>query len=226
MDHDAGIIIRSLMKSILACGLLICLPETVPALDGANTSYRASSLSHLDQKNIHRIYTEGDFEGVIAAIDSFTLSHKTHGHDDSVFIAKHLAVIYTANPLTREKGKNYMFRLLNLLPSAKIVDMFVSEEIDRIFEKVREEYVITQQSHGLDTPTLLESNQFAASKLSVKADPNPVPAAPPAPPPKKRIPPGLYWAAGGLTMVAISGTAILLMQPSKKTADKVYVLSQ
>ena len=40
--------------------------------------------------------------------------------------AKHLAVVYTANPQTREKGKYFMRRLPALLPTAKLVDMYVS----------------------------------------------------------------------------------------------------
>jgi hypothetical protein len=53
--------------------------------------------------------------------------------EDSIFIVKHLTVVYMANPATREKGKGYVFRLLELMPSVKIVDMFVSDEIDGIF---------------------------------------------------------------------------------------------
>jgi hypothetical protein len=127
-------------------GILLSLPGSTCAIE--SEAGQRSQAHPLNQKKIHQIYTEGDFEAVIAAIDSFTQVNKTFDHSDSVFIAKHLAVIYTANPATREKGKNYMFRLLNLLPSAKIVDMFVSDEIDHIFEKVREEYIVRQESLG------------------------------------------------------------------------------
>ena len=100
----------------------------------------------LDKDGIHAAYNEGDFEKVIARIEGFTRAHPAFPKDDSIFIAKHLAVVYTANPATREKGKHYMFRLLELLPSAKIVDMFVSDEIDRIFERVKEEYAVRQKA--------------------------------------------------------------------------------
>ena len=63
-------------------------------------------------------------------------------------IAKHLAGVYSAHPATREKGRYYMHRLLELVPSAKLVDMYVSEEIDRIFDKVREEFLARQRSFG------------------------------------------------------------------------------
>jgi len=46
-----------------------------------------------------------------------------------------------------------MFRLLELLPSAKLVDMFVSEEIDRIFDKVRDEFNVRNPPAFTDSGT-------------------------------------------------------------------------
>jgi hypothetical protein len=135
----------------------------------------------LDQGRIHHYYNEGDFDHVVAVIDSFTNSHKIYSHDDSIFIAKHLSVVYAANPATREKGKGYMYRLLDLMPSAKIVDMFVSDEIDRIFEKVREEYGVRDE---------MMSKQKPETKSSLKP---------------------VYWIAGGVAFAAISGTVIYYM---------------
>ena len=148
----------------LLAGLLPLQGNRARASDASKTNPAAG----LEQAKIHAIYSDGDFDEVVALIGAFTREHKTYPKDDSIFIAKHLAVIYTANPATREKGKNYMFRLLELLPSAKIVDMFVSEEIDRIFDKIREEFVVRERSLGRATPTKLESNQFAADKMSVE----------------------------------------------------------
>jgi hypothetical protein len=108
-----------------------------------------------DQRRIHNAYNEGNFETVIRDIESFQKSNKTYPVGDSIFIAKHLAVVFSANPDTREKGKYYMFRLLELLPSAKLVDMYVSDEIDRIFDKVREEYVTRQKGFGVDSAQTL-----------------------------------------------------------------------
>ena len=105
----------------------------------------------LDQNKIHALYNNGDFEPVISVLEDFMKRNKTYSHSDSLFIAKHLAVVFSANPATREKGKYYMFRLLELMPSAKIVDMFVSEEIDHIFEKVKEEFLVKQHAFGVDT---------------------------------------------------------------------------
>ena len=118
---------------------------------GARATYAGDPADTLDQRKIHDLYNAGDFEPVISVLETYLADHKTYSHSDSVFIAKHLAVVYSANPETREKGKYYMFRLLELLPSAKLVDMYVSEEVDRIFDKVREEFRARQHSFGVDT---------------------------------------------------------------------------
>lgn len=216
-----GMRIRPVFPVLL--GLMLCLPGRLRALD--SQAVPPSPETSLNQKRIHHVYAEGDFDGVIAAIDSFTQANKTFSHADSVFIAKHLAVIYTANPKTREKGKNYMFRLLNLLPSARIVDMFVSDEIDHIFEKVREEYVVRQASLGQDAPTNLESNRYAADKLGMNAAHGTAPDSEPAAMRKKGIPHSFYWVAGGVALAAVGGAAIYLLQP-EKPADRIYDLPE
>lgn len=105
------------------------------------TSLAASAAAkELNQIAIHYKYNDGDFPGVINDIEAFTKANKKYDRKDSVFIAKHLAVVYTANPDTRERGKYYMYQLLELVPSAELVDMYVSDEIDKIFAKVKDEY--------------------------------------------------------------------------------------
>jgi len=99
-----------------------------------------ASLANLDQGKIHSLYNEGQFEKVVAEINAFTGKNRTYSREDSIFIAKHFSVIYSANPSTREKGMYYMHQLLAKTPSADLVDMFVSSEIDRLFEKVQKEF--------------------------------------------------------------------------------------
>ena len=73
----------------------------------------AAAGKSLNQISVHYQYNDGDFPAVITAIDEFTRAHKTYSRADSIFIAKHLAVVYTANPDTREKGKYYMYQMLD-----------------------------------------------------------------------------------------------------------------
>ena len=193
------------------------------AKDSGKTSNPISTAATiLDQKKIHTLYFDGDFDKVIATIDTFTRANKTYSKSDSIFIAKHFSVIYSANPATLEKGKNYMFRLLSLVPSAKIVDMFVSVEIDHIFERVKEEYEIKQSASGEEPPTHLESSKYAVNKMTMNENAQPKPIANTVKD-KPKSSNTIYWVAGGVTVIAIAGTAAYFLQ-AKPAEDKVYGL--
>lgn len=189
----------------------------------------ATSPSLLDQKRIHRDYNEGNFESVIAEIETFQKTHATYPVSDSVFIAKHLAVVYSANPDTREKGKYYMFRLLEMLPSAKLVDMYVSDEIDRIFEKVREEYVTRQKGFGVDTSGALPQRAPVNDRKAETAPPPPAAAATATPVAATRPRTGeehshkTVWIASGVAAAAVGLAAVYFLASSGSAKeDKVY----
>jgi hypothetical protein len=185
--------------------------------------HRAASCatSPLDQKRIHAQYNEGDFDGVVTALEGFKKRNPTCSRADSLFIAKHLAVVYSANPDTREKGKYYMNVLLELLPSAKLVDMYVSDEIDRIFEKVREEFLTRQAAFGVDTARIdapqsaprNSRNQVTSTIPTAKAKPD------------EKSGSTLYWVAGGAA-VAAAGVAAYFLFSSEPPKDKIYRVPQ
>ncbi len=169
----------------------------------------------LDQKRIHDMYNEGDFDPVLEMLDQFQKQNPRYNHSDSIFIAKHLAVIYTANPATREKGKYYMMRLLELLPSAKLVDMFVSDEVDRIFEKMKEEYAVRARAFGRETEV--------AVPTSPKQDTLPARPGPEAPR-SSWVQPTL-WVVGGVALAAAGGLTYYMNSPDpKKSPPKEIVV--
>jgi hypothetical protein len=145
----------TVIRNLSFC-LLLFMGHSIFAADSNSAKHSRKWVmeEELNQKAIHGLYNNGDFEPVIEVLERFQQNHSTYSFSDSVFIAKHLAVVYTASPATREKGRYYMMRLLELVPSAKLVDMFVSDEIDRIFEKVREEFISRQHGFGLDSLTV------------------------------------------------------------------------
>ena len=201
-------------------------------LAGPAASEATSAASDpLDQKTIHEKYNDGDFESVITALEDFRKRNLVHSRADSIFIAKHLAVVYSANPLTREKGKYYMYQLLDLLPSAKLVDMYVSDEIDRIFDKVREEFMVRQKAFGVDTAAVNLPPRAATAEAQPQAKPaeKKAAAAPPPPAPEKKTervgksPNTKYWVAGGAAVVA-AGMATFFILSGGEPEDKVYVV--
>jgi hypothetical protein len=184
----------------------------------------AAPAAPIDQEAIHNTYNEGDFDAVIKLTEAFTKGNGGFTRSDSVFVFKHLAVVYTANPKTREKGKFYMYRLLEMLPSAELVDMYVSDEVDRIFDKVRKEFKMSQKNFGVDTALIsLPEKQSAARSPTAAATPAPEPAR--AAGEKKGANPVWFWAAGGAVIAGAGIATVLLMQSDDAPEGKTYVIS-
>lgn len=204
-----------------------------PAAAGANPKEPLSPAPRvLDKAGVHALYLHGDFKAVIAVIDSFTTGGKPYPRADSIFIAKHLASVYAANPATQELGREYMYTLLALLPVAMILDMYVNDEIDHIFGNVQKEYVERQQSSGKAQPSELESSRYAIDKLArtdADADaaaPEPLVQGDAAKPLHSKGPsPAFFWVAGGMTIAAVAGYYILQSQSEPKPQTTIIEVS-
>jgi hypothetical protein len=141
----------------------------------------APHASGLDQIKIHEAYNNGEFDTVVTQLESFLALHKNISHDDSIFVCKHLAVVYSVSPDTREKGRYFMYKLLELMPYAQLIDMYVSDEINRIFERVRAEFYVRQKA------------AVVSQRTSVSDSPPPVPAVPAEKPRPMPAPPRRDW---------------------------------
>jgi hypothetical protein len=94
----------------------------------------------VDTATVHRLYMEGDFDKAIALLEANLKDSGLYRHDDTVFIFKHLGVMYAAQYDTRERGTYFMHRLLQVEPTVKIMDMYASDMIYMIFKNIQEEY--------------------------------------------------------------------------------------
>ncbi|MBW8887629.1 MAG: hypothetical protein JF616_07715 [Fibrobacteres bacterium] len=99
----------------------------------------------LDSARVHTLYVEGEFDQAINVLEANLRDTRQYNHNDSVFIYKHLGVMYAASDATREKGRYYMHRLLLVEPTAKIMDMYASDMIYMIFKNIQEEYAETHE---------------------------------------------------------------------------------
>jgi hypothetical protein len=204
------------------------------ALTGLCASLWANPLRNkLDQAAIHSLYTEGEFEKVEAEIQAFQKKQASYSRSDSVFIQKHLSVVYAANPSTREKGKYHMYQLLALDPNAKLVDMIISEDIDRVFAKVKEEFetrlppksrqVVASATPATDTT----ARPSQPSDRSAIQAPNAVPTTNADSRKKisKQSGKGWWlWPLAGVGLVAAGTTAYFaLSEPTERVgADVIY----
>jgi hypothetical protein len=110
--------------------------------------------ANVDTIGIHKLYMDGEFEPAIAKLEGYLRSKDRLSHGDSVFIFKHLGVMYAATYETRERGKYYMHQLLMTEPTAKIMDMYASDMIYMIFKNIQDEFETNraQMNGGLDRP--------------------------------------------------------------------------
>lgn len=132
-------------------------PRNTPASAKASTSADAAASKKpvpakksgpLDTATVRKYYLDGDFDPAIDLVET-TLRYKTgFSHEDSVFMFKHLGVMYAARYETREKGKHYMHRLLEVEPTARILDMYASDMIYMIFKNIQDEFDSTRQRLG------------------------------------------------------------------------------
>lgn len=111
----------------------------------------------LDQKKVQAEYTDGNFENVIQLLEDYRANHASFRTIDSFFVAKYLGVVYSSNPNTREKGKYWLYRMLQIDPTAELVDMYVGEEVDHTFEKVRQEFIVRRNYRGINDVKLAKA---------------------------------------------------------------------
>jgi hypothetical protein len=108
-------------------------------LPKAPSKMAPSAGNKLDTAQIHQTYLDGDFDQAIELIEEAQKYGGPFSHQDSIFIFKHLGVMHAAKYETREKGKHYMVQLLNVEPTAKILDMYASDMIYMIFKNIKDE---------------------------------------------------------------------------------------
>jgi hypothetical protein len=140
----------------------------------------------LDRVRIHALYQDGEFERILRELEAYGRGECSCAKDDSVFAEKHLAVVLAAAPATRELGRYHMFRLLDLSPRADLLDMYVGEEVDAVFEKVRKEHDLrstdamakAQASPASPRPKPFASPRAVASRRAPASAPAALPSQP------------------------------------------------
>jgi len=97
----------------------------------------------VDTVFMHGLYVDGDFDKATKDFET-ALKKSNLTHSDSVFIFKHLGVMYAAREETRERGKYFLYKLVTAEPEANILDMYASDLIYAIFKNLKDEYLTSQ----------------------------------------------------------------------------------
>ncbi|MDB5106291.1 MAG: hypothetical protein JWP91_3980 [Fibrobacteres bacterium] len=142
----------------LHAGAAASAPSAAPAAKSAPATAPASAASDtVDQKRVHAEYGDGNFETVVQILEDYRSRHEHYRPVDSVFIAKYLGVVYASNPDSREKGKYWLYKMLQMEPGSDLVDLYVGEEVERTFEKVRQEFVVRRNYRGINDTRLAKA---------------------------------------------------------------------
>jgi hypothetical protein len=162
----------------------------------------------LDTQKIHDTYLEGDIDKARKTLEDYRTKTSEPSFGERIFIAKYLGVIYAASPSTHEKARELFRELLALDSGAKIVDMYPSDEIMKLFRSVEEESLANintaSDSLPLSTSPATSSGSIQNTRQSSgkSSDPNLASRF-------KNIKP-VWWATAGLGTVAIVTTWIFL----------------
>jgi hypothetical protein len=118
--------------------LFSVLPGSVSAAGLASPNSGKKAV--IDTSHVRKLYQDGDFEPAIGILEEAIRNKNVPDHRDSVFVFKHLGVMYAASEHTRERGKYFMMQLLTIEPTARIMDMYASDMIYMIFRNIQEEF--------------------------------------------------------------------------------------
>jgi hypothetical protein len=200
---EGGLLLRDQMKCLRFAWALALLSSEVSAAFGFNLD------GTLDKPAISKAYFEGDFTRILPPLEAWRqgiADNKTR--DDSIFVFKYLSVVYAASPATKEKSRSFMFQLLTLAPTIEILDMYASDEIERTFRSVKQEF--KERSEYLSTHDHL-------GKEKPKS----------APPQQATVKPKdshssawVWWAVGGVGVAAAVAGGCYALHQAQPNNDK------
>jgi hypothetical protein len=125
--------------------LLVCLLLAMLALP-CRAEYGITPQGRLDMDGLRKAYTEGDFDPVRKALESFMKKNgKTATRNESVFAHIYLGVIYAADSSSGVRAENHFNALLDLAPNIELVDMFIPPKIQFLFDRVKQDFLRTQE---------------------------------------------------------------------------------
>ena len=151
----------------------------------------------LDTAQVHKMYLEGDFDRAIAVLEKALKEGNAPSHADSVFAFKHLGVMYTAKYESRETGKRYMYQLLYIEPTVRIMDMYASDMIYMIFKNIQEEVELNRVKDPKKTAVKTGSPEGHPGQAS----------------PRRTWP---YWTAGAVAAIGVGAITYFVLTAEPK----------
>ncbi len=123
----------NLRQHLLTFFLLVCLPISV----FSNSLIKDGKL---DTPAVSKLYMDGELEELRQALEEFREAYPKAEFEDRVTTYKYLSIIYAANPDTKAKAEAYMYKLLDMVPTIQLIDLYISDNIQAVFNRVRERF--------------------------------------------------------------------------------------
>jgi len=176
-----------------------------------------STSAPLDVEKVKGLYMEGDFDPAIQFLEDFQKTHRRFTREESLVVYKYLGVMYCADKSTREKGKSYFYKLLEVDHQAKILDLYVSIVVQEIFKSALDE-LMGQVGYGRNAP----GDSLDGSKRITQSGnvPGPKQATSPKPELKPHESHAAYWWLGAAAIVVGAGGYYAYTQITEKTPEK------
>lgn len=199
-------------------------PSAKPSDPVGTEDARLSAPPRVDSAKVHRLYLDGEFDAAIAMLEDNLKETRQYRHGDSVFIFKHLGVMYAAQYETREKGKYFMHKLLSVEPTARIMDMYASDMIYMIFKNIQEEFEQNRMLLGdARHRPVRDENMPARDNLENRPE---RPSHPHKPHAREKASGGKGWVWAGATVAAVAvgvGAFYLINADSEPKVNRTEV---
>ncbi len=176
----------------------------------------------LNLKTIKSNYQEGDFDKVKIALEP----HMKNGGaqlspEEKIFTYKYLGVVYAADSSTIPLAKNAFYQLIKLSPNIEIVDLYVSDKIQSLFNEVKHQFQSeADYAQKYDEYGKPINNSKKPNSVPKKGDDNHNSNTE-----QKLNRTGVYWTAGVIGAAVVAGGAWWIMSStkasSKSTTEKV-----
>jgi hypothetical protein len=158
----------------------------------------------LNKAAISKAYFEGEFWTVITGLEEFRKKGlASASRDDSVYTYKYLSVVYAAEPSTRQKAESFMYLLLKMMPTIDLLDLYISDNIEAIFLKVRSDFdrmqklkeaeadATRQESMASNAAVNTAASHLDSTRMGTAENTIATVAAPPPGPTTQKAPPGV-----------------------------------
>ncbi len=135
--------LTGLLIAMLSLSALAGAPAPIPGINPDGS---------LDKQVVSKAYFEGDFPPVQKALETFLKKSKSMSRDDSIYTYKYLSVIYASEPASRARAESFMFQLIRMMPTIDLIDLYISDNIEAIFAKVKNDYDRFNKSQDKPAP--------------------------------------------------------------------------